>query len=70
MLQNLEGDIVGGDVVEYNPQCDTYDGITSLVAAKLVRELAAKMIYFKTIIMVISISSRKWRGSQLLNDHH
>ncbi|GAU25656.1 hypothetical protein TSUD_265830 [Trifolium subterraneum] len=43
ILQNFEGDIVGGDVVEYNPQLDTYDGMTSLVAAKLVRELAAKM---------------------------
>ncbi|AES87366.2 putative arginase [Medicago truncatula] len=43
ILQNLQGDIVGGDVVEYNPQRDTYDGITALVAAKLVRELAAKM---------------------------
>jgi arginase len=43
ILQNLEGDIVGGDVVEYNPQRDTYDGMTSLVAAKLVRELVAKM---------------------------
>jgi arginase len=43
ILQNLEGDIVGGDVVEYNPQCDTSDNMTALVAAKLVRELVAKM---------------------------
>nr|ACU21474.1 unknown [Glycine max] len=43
MLQNLKGDIVGGDVVEYNPQRDTPDRMTAMVAAKFVRELAAKM---------------------------
>jgi arginase len=43
ILQNLQGDIVGGDVVEYNPQRDTSDNMTALVAAKFVRELAAKM---------------------------
>ncbi|CAK9207115.1 unnamed protein product [Sphagnum troendelagicum] len=43
ILQNLRGDIVGGDVVEFNPQRDTVDGMTAMVAAKLVRELSAKM---------------------------
>ncbi|BBN02442.1 arginase [Marchantia polymorpha subsp. ruderalis] len=43
IVQNLQGDIVGGDVVEFNPQRDTVDGMTAMVAAKLVRELAAKM---------------------------
>ncbi|XP_027771541.1 arginase 1, mitochondrial-like [Solanum pennellii] len=43
ILHNLQGDIVGADVVEYNPQRDTADGMTAMVAAKLVRELAAKM---------------------------
>lgn len=43
VLQNLQGDIVGGDVVEYNPQRDTADDMTAMVAAKFVRELAAKM---------------------------
>ncbi|GAU36730.1 hypothetical protein TSUD_318280 [Trifolium subterraneum] len=43
ILQNLQGDIVGGDVVEYNPQRDTSDNMTALVAAKFARELAAKM---------------------------
>lgn len=43
ILQTLQGDIVGGDVVEYNPQRDTVDNMTALVAAKFVRELAAKM---------------------------
>ncbi|EFJ37771.1 hypothetical protein SELMODRAFT_73545 [Selaginella moellendorffii] len=43
IVQNLEGNIVGADVVEFNPQRDTVDGMTAMVAAKLVRELTAKM---------------------------
>ncbi|KAG0611117.1 hypothetical protein M758_7G117000 [Ceratodon purpureus] len=43
ILQSLQGDIVGGDVVEYNPERDTRDGMTAMVAAKLVRELCAKI---------------------------
>lgn len=43
IVQNLQGNIVGGDVVEFNPQRDTVDGMTGMVAAKLVRELTAKM---------------------------
>lgn len=43
ILHGLRGNIVGGDVVEFNPQRDTVDGMTAMVAAKLVRELAAQM---------------------------
>lgn len=43
IVQNLEGDIVGADVVEYNPQRDIYGGMTAMVAAKFARELAARM---------------------------
>lgn len=43
ILHNLQGDIVAADVVEFNPQRDTVDGMTAMVAAKLVRELAAKI---------------------------
>ncbi|KAI3449111.1 hypothetical protein Pfo_005776 [Paulownia fortunei] len=43
IIQNLKGDIVGADVVEYNPQLDPVDGLTTMVAAKLVREIAAMM---------------------------
>eukprot|EP00897_Mesotaenium_endlicherianum_P009686 jgi/Mesen1/8746/ME000052S08170 len=43
ILHGLKGDIVGGDVVELNPQRDTVDGMTAMVAAKLVRELAAQI---------------------------
>lgn len=43
ILHNLQGDIVAADVVEFNPQRDTVDGMTAMVAAKIVRELAAKI---------------------------
>jgi arginase len=43
ILQNLQGAVVAADVVEFNPQRDTVDGMTGMVAAKLVRELTAKI---------------------------
>ncbi|XP_055817463.1 arginase 1, mitochondrial isoform X2 [Solanum dulcamara] len=43
IVHNLQADVVGADVVEFNPQRDTVDGMTAMVAAKLVRELTAKM---------------------------
>ncbi|KAJ6338033.1 hypothetical protein OIU76_007665 [Salix suchowensis] len=43
ILQNLQADVVAADVVEFNPQRDTVDGMTAMVAAKLVRELTAKI---------------------------
>ncbi|KAL5099264.1 hypothetical protein RYX36_003591 [Vicia faba] len=43
ILHNLQGDVVAGDVVELNPQRDTVDGMNAMVAAKLVREMAAKI---------------------------
>ncbi|CAK9169460.1 unnamed protein product, partial [Ilex paraguariensis] len=43
ILHNLQADVVAADVVEFNPQRDTVDGMTAMVAAKLVRELAAKI---------------------------
>lgn len=39
----VEGPVVGGDVVEYHPARDI-QGTTAIVAAKLVRELGARMI--------------------------
>jgi agmatinase len=41
-IQSIQARIVGGDVVEYNPTQDP-TGTTALVAAKLVKELAANM---------------------------
>ena len=42
-IQNIEGEIIGADIVEYNPHRDL-QGVTSMVAAKLMKELAAKML--------------------------
>jgi len=40
VLHSVPGPIVGADVVEYNPTRDV-NGVTAVVAAKLVKELAA-----------------------------
>lgn len=43
VIQELPGPIVGADVVEFNPLHDS-TGITAAVGAKLVREIAGRMI--------------------------
>jgi agmatinase len=43
MIQSLDCVIVGADVVEYNPDRDI-NGVTAMVAAKVVKELVAKML--------------------------
>jgi agmatinase len=43
VLRRMRGPLVGGDVVELNPQRDPL-GLTAAVAAKLVKELAALML--------------------------
>jgi len=42
IIQDLEGDLIGADVVELNPSRDVTE-ITAPLAAKLVKEIAAKM---------------------------
>jgi arginase len=42
VIQQLEGPVVGADVVEFNPSRDPH-GLTAHVCAKLVRELASRM---------------------------
>jgi arginase len=42
-LHAIEGDIVGADVVEFNPVQDVA-GVTAAVAAKIVKEILGKMI--------------------------
>ncbi|NBO63749.1 MAG: agmatinase [Acidobacteria bacterium] len=42
LIQQSNGTIVGADIVEYNPTLDPA-GITAMVAAKLLKEIAAKM---------------------------
>jgi len=43
IIQTIEAPIIGADIVEYNPLKDP-TGITALVAVKLLKEIAAKMI--------------------------
>lgn len=43
LIQSLPGPFVGADVVELNPRRDL-DGVTAAVAAKLVREIASRML--------------------------
>jgi arginase family enzyme len=43
VIQQLPGPIVGADIVELNPSRDV-NGITAMVAAKFVKEIASRMI--------------------------
>lgn len=43
LIQQLPGPFVGADVVELNPRCDV-GGMTARVAAKLVKEIASRML--------------------------
>ena len=43
IIQNIEVPIIGADIVEYNPIRDIH-GMTAMVAAKLAKELWAKML--------------------------
>jgi arginase family enzyme len=43
LVQNVGGVVVGADIVEFNPSQDVR-GLTAHVAAKLVKELAARML--------------------------
>jgi arginase len=43
LIQQLGGTLVGADVVEYNPRQDVA-GITAIVAAKIVKEIAGRML--------------------------
>ena len=43
VIQKIKTPIVGGDIVEYNPVRDI-NGMTAMVAAKLLKELADKML--------------------------
>ncbi|THB73903.1 MAG: agmatinase [Desulfobulbaceae bacterium] len=43
IIQGLKGVVVGADIVEYNPDRDN-NGVTGMVAAKLLKELLAKML--------------------------
>lgn len=43
IIQNLQADLVGADIVEYNPRRDL-QGMTAMVAGKLLKEIVGKML--------------------------
>jgi len=43
LAQGIKGNLVGADVVEYNPRQDL-GGVTAVVAAKIVKEIAGRML--------------------------
>jgi arginase family enzyme len=43
MIQGLRAEIVGADIVEFNPSRDPV-GITAMACAKILKELAARML--------------------------
>ncbi len=43
VIQNVKGRVVGADIVEFNPRMDPLN-ITATVCAKLLKEIAAKML--------------------------
>jgi agmatinase len=43
VIQRLKADVVGADIVEFNPRMDS-TGLTATVCAKLLKEIAAKML--------------------------
>lgn len=43
LIQNLDADVIGADIVEYNPTKD-FHSMTAYLAAKMMKEILAKMI--------------------------
>lgn len=43
IIHQLKGEVVGGDIVEVNPECDI-NNITAITAAKLMKEILGKML--------------------------
>jgi arginase family enzyme len=43
LIQRLKGQVVGADIVEFNPRMDPLH-VTGTVCAKLLKEIAAKML--------------------------
>ena len=43
IIQQMEGRIIGADLVEYNPRRDV-DGITAVVCAKILKEMIGKIV--------------------------
>ncbi|MEQ8572743.1 MAG: arginase family protein, partial [Fulvivirga sp.] len=42
LIHNLDAEVIGADIVEYNPTKDLHD-MTAFLAAKLMKEILVKM---------------------------
>ena len=45
LIQNIDAHVVGGDIVEYNPNRD-FQKMTAFLAAKMTKEIIDKMITY------------------------
>lgn len=43
MIQNIKTEVIGADIVEYNPNRD-FQGMTAFLAAKMMKEILSKMV--------------------------
>ena len=64
LIQSLETNLVGADIVELNPERDVHN-ITATVAAKLIKELLAKMLHLR-IIHFAEMKKTRLRFLQIL----
>jgi agmatinase len=48
VIRRLNADVVGADIVEFNPRMDS-TGMTAMVCAKLLKEIAAKMLSARVV---------------------
>jgi len=43
LIQNINANVIGADIVEYNPNRD-FQNMTAFLAAKMMKEILAKML--------------------------
>ncbi|WKX75585.1 arginase family protein [Zobellia laminariae] len=43
LIQNIDSEIIGADIVEYNPNRD-FQNMTAFLAAKMMKEILSKML--------------------------
>jgi arginase len=48
IIQRLKAEVAGADIVEFNPRMDS-TGVTATVCAKLLKEIAARMLQIHTV---------------------
>ena len=46
LIQSISAPVIGADIVEFNPKMDSW-GVTAIVCAKILKELAARMLVWQ-----------------------